>query len=168
MKLKVDVFLLMGLIFLTLVVLCFLIITPEVTYYQTVHSEFNSLMISGKTANNHSSYGFIFCFGMIWVYLGSLLLSTRHLKKQKRRNIQIVMVCFCLVYLCLLGLLVFLNDLNLQSFYFGFPRSTAVMLYLIGFSPLSLSYIYIRYFEAIIITEASFKSFQNLIKSQDK
>ena len=168
MKLKVDVFLLMGLIFLTLVVLCFLIITPEVTYYQTVHSEFNSLMISGKTANNHSSYGFIFCFGMIWVYLGSLLLSTRHLKKQKRRNIQIVMVCFCLVYLCLLGLLVFFNDLNLQSFYFGFPRSTAVMLYLIGFSPLSLSYIYIRYFEAIIITEASFKSFQNLIKSQDK
>ena len=168
MKLKVDVFLLMGLIFLTLVVLCFLIITPEVTYYQTVHSEFNSLMISGKTANNHSSYGFIFCFGMIWVYLGSLLLSTRHLKKQKRRNIQIVMVCFCLVYLCLLGLLVFLNDLNLQSFYFGFPRSTAVMLYLIGFSPLSLSYIYIRYFEAIIITEASFKSFQHLIKSQDK
>ena len=158
----------MGLIFLTLVVLCFLIITPEVTYYQTVHSEFNSLMISGKTANNHSSYGFIFCFGMIWVYLGSLLLSTRHLKKQKRRNIQIVMVCFCLVYLCLLGLLVFLNDLNLQSFYFGFPRSTAVMLYLIGFSPLSLSYIYIRYFEAIIITEASFKSFQNLIKSQDE
>jgi hypothetical protein len=158
----------MGLIFLTLVVLCFLIITPEVTYYQTVHSEFNSLMISGKTANNHSSYGFIFCFGMIWVYLGSLLLSTRHLKKQKRRNIQIVMVCFCLVYLCILGLLVFLNDLNLQSFYFGFPRSTAVMLYLIGFSPLSLSYIYIRYFEAIIITEASFKSFQNLIKSQDK
>ena len=158
----------MGLIFLTLVVLCFLIITPEVTYYQTVHSEFNSLMISGKTANNHSSYGFIFCFGMIWVYLGSLLLSTRHLKKQKRRNIQIVMVCFCLVYLCLLGLLVFLNDLNLQSFYFGFQRSTAVMLYLIGFSPLSLSYIYIRYFEAIIITEASFKSFQNLIKSQDK
>ena len=158
----------MGLIFLTLVVLCFLIITPEVTYYQTVHSEFNSLMISGKTANNHSSYGFIFCFGMIWVYLGSLLLSTRHLKKQKRRNIQIVMVCFCLVYLCLLGLLVFLNDLNLQSFYFGFPRSTAVMLYLIGFSPLSLSYIYIRYFEAIIITEASFKSYQNLIKSQDK
>ena len=158
----------MGLIFLTLVILCFLIITPEVTYYQTVHSEFNSLMISGKTANNHSSYGFIFCFGMIWVYLGSLLLSTRHLKKQKRRNIQIVMVCFCLVYLCLLGLLVFLNDLNLQSFYFGFPRSTAVMLYLIGFSPLSLSYIYIRYFEAIIITEASFKSFQNLIKSQDK
>ena len=158
----------MGLIFLTLVVLCFLIITPEVTYYQTVHSEFNSLMISGKTANNHSSYGFIFCFGMIWVYLGSLLLSTRHLKKQKRRNIQIVMVCFCLVYLCLLGLLVFLNDLNLQSFYFGFPRSTAVMLYLIGFSPLSLSYIYIRYFETIIITEASFKSFQHLIKFQDK
>jgi len=42
------------------------------------------------------------------------------------------------------------------------------MLYLIGFSPLSLSYIYIRYFETLIITEASFKSFQNFIKSQDK
>ena len=158
----------MGLIFLTLVVLFFLIITPEVAYYQMVHSEFNSLMISGKTTNDYSCYTFIFCFGMIWVYLGSLLLSTRHLNKQKRRNIHIVMACFCLVYLCLLGLLVFSNDPNPQSFYFGFPRSTAVMLYLIGFSPLSLSYIYIRYFETIIITEASFKSFQNFIKSQDK
>ena len=168
MKLKVDAFLLMGLIFLTLVVLCFLIITPEVSYYQTVHSEFNGLMISGKTANDHSFYSFIFCFGMIWVYLGSLLLSTRHLIKQKRKNIQIVMACFCLLYLCLLGLLIFSKDLNLQSFYFGFPISTAVMLYLIGFFPLSLSYIYIRYFETLIITESSFKSFQNFIKSQDK
>ena len=76
----------MGLIFLTLVVLYFLIITPEVSYYQAVHSKFNGLMISGKTANDHSFYSFIFCFGMIWVYLGSLLLSTRHLIKQKRKN----------------------------------------------------------------------------------
>ena len=168
MKLKVDAFLLIGLIFLTLVVLYFLIITPEVSYYQTSHLEFNGLMISGKTANDHSSYSFIFGFGMIWVYLGSLLLSTRHLIKQKRKNIQIVMACFCLLYLCLLGLLIFSKDLNLQSFYFGFPISTAVMLYLIGFFPLSLSYIYIRYFETLIITESSFKSFQNFIEPQDK
>lgn len=153
---------------MTLVVLYFLIITPEVSYYQTSHLEFNGLMISGKTANDHSSYSFIFGFGMIWVYLGSLLLSTRHLIKQKRKNIQIVMACFCLLYLCLLGLLIFSKDLNLQSFYFGFPISTAVMLYLIGFFPLSLSYIYIRYFETLIITESSFKSFQNFIEPQDK
>ena len=168
MKLKVDAFLLIGLIFLTLVVLYFLIITPEVSYYQTSHLEFNGLMISGKTANDHSSYSFIFSFGMIWVYLGSLLLSTRHLIKEKRKNIQIVMACFCLIYLYLLGLLIFSKDLNLQSFYFGFPRSTAVMLYLVGFFPLFLSYIYIRYFETLIMTEESFKSFQNFIKSQDK
>jgi hypothetical protein len=40
------------------------------------------------------------------------------------------------------------------------------MLYLIGFSPLSLSYIYICYFETLIITEASFKSFQNFLENK--
>jgi hypothetical protein len=161
-------FLLMGLVFLTLVILCLLVITPEASYYQRIHLDFNSLMISGETAKDYASYSFLFCFGMIWVYLGSLLLSTRHLIEKKRKKIQIFMVCFCLAYLCLLSLLAFSDDLGYRSFYLGFPSITAVMLYLIGFFPLSLSFIYIRYFDTLIITEASFRNFQKFIKSQDK
>ena len=168
MKLKVDGFLLIGVLFLSLVMFYLMVIPPEASYYQTTHLEFNSMMISGKTLNDHSRYGFIFCFGMVWVYLGSLLLSTQNLTKNKRKKIQIFMFAFCLVYLCLLSFLVFPIIISEYSFYLGFPRDTAIMLYLIGFSPLFLSFIYIRYFEMLIITEASFKNFQKYIKSQKK
>ena len=151
-----------------LVTIYFLLVIPDISYYQTEHFKFSSLMTSGKTSYQHSLYSFIFCFGMVWVYLGSLLLSTQHLTKNMRRKIQILMVCFCSFYLCLLSSLVFSNDLIYQTFYFGFPRATAIMIYLIAFSPLFLSFIYIRYFEILIITEASFKNFQKYSKSQNK
>ena len=157
----------MGVFFLTLVTIYFLLVIPDISYYQTVHFKFSSLMTSGKTSHQHSLHSFIFCFGMVWVYLGSLLLSTQHLTKNMQRKIQILMFCFCLVYLYLLSLLVFSNDLIDQTFYFGFPRSTAIMLYLIAFSPLFLSFIYIRYFDKFIITEAAFKNFKKHIKSQN-
>ena len=158
----------MGVFFLTLVTINFLLVLPDISYYQTVHFKFSSLMTSGKTSYKHSLNSFIFCFGMVWVYLGSLLLSTQHLTKNRQKKIQILMFCFCSVYLYLLSLLVFSNDLIDQTFYFGFPRSTAIMLYLIGFSPLALSFIYIRYFEILIISESSFKNFKKYSKSQNK
>ena len=167
MKLKVDRFLFIGVLFLSLIVLSLLMISPEASYYQTTHLQFNSLMTSGETSNDHSFYNFIYCFGMVWVYLGSLLLSTRHLTKNKRNKIQILMVSFCLGYLCLLSLLIFSNIINDSYFYLGFPRNTAIMLYSIGFSPLFLSFVYVRYFDILIITEASFKNFQKQIKSQN-
>ena len=158
----------MGVLFLTLVTIYFLLVIPDISYYQTVHFKFSSLMTSGKTSYQHSLYSFIFCFGMVWVYLGSLLLSTQHLNKNMGRKIQILMFCFCSVYLYLLSLLVFSNDPIDQTFYFGFPRSTAIMLYFIAFSPLFLSFIYILYFDMLIITEAAFKNFKKNIKSQNK
>ena len=158
----------MGVLFLTLVTIYFLLVIPDISYYQTVHFKFSSLMTSGKTSYQHSLYSFIFCFGMVWVYLGSLLLSTQHLNKNMGRKIQILMFCFCSVYLYLLSLLVFSNDPIDQTFYFGFPRSTAIMLYWIAFSPLFLSFIYILYFDMLIITEAAFKNFKKNIKSQNK
>ena len=150
LELKIDKFLLIGVLFLMLVTIYFLLVIPDISYYQTEHFKFSSLMTSGKTSYQHSIYSFIFCFGMVWVYLGSLLLSTQNLTKNMRKKIQILMFCFCSVYLYLLSLLVFSNDLIDQTFYLGFPRSTAIMLYLIAFSPLFLSFIYIRYFKMLI------------------
>ena len=157
-----------GVLFLMLVTIYFLFVIPDISYYQTVHFKFSSLMTSGKTSNQYSLYSFMFCAGMVWVYLGSLLLSTQNLTKNRQKKIQILMFCFCLFYLCLLSSLVFSNDLIYQTFYFGFPRATAIMIYLIAFSPLFLSFIYIRNFDKFIITEAAFKNFKKNIKSQNK
>jgi hypothetical protein len=168
LELKIDKFLLIGTLFLMLVTIYFLLVIPDISYYQTEHLKFSSLMTSGKTSDQYSLYSFIFCVGMVWVYFGSLLLSTQHLTKNKQKKIQILMFCFCSVYLYLLSSLVFSNDLIDQTFYFGFPRATAIMIYLIAFSPLFLSFIYIRYFDKFIITEAAFKNFKKNIKSQNK
>ena len=116
MELKIDKFLLIGTLFLMLITIYFLLVIPDISYYQTVHFNFSSLMTSGKTSDQYSLYSFMFCAGMVWVYLGSLLLSTQHLTKNRRKKIQILMFCFCSVYLCLMSSLVFSNDPINQTF----------------------------------------------------